>query len=457
MLPPMQSRPPTAAPPRRPRTPGALLLTLALLLTACADPPRALDAAVADPSDAFAPDPNDDAPPPDAIADAMADATLDAAPDTALDATLDATPDAIPDTSLDATPDATDSPDALPDALPDAAPPPCPDPPGARCNPILIDTFPTQLNGDTTHAPEALIDTYACAPDTPETGGEIWHVIDIPTEALLTATLDDQPGDATDIDLHLLPAPDPDTCPPGATRANITLTRYLTPGRWWLIADTWTGPDAIPRAGPYQLNLDLTPLDGPCAFEARPLRMHWPDCDPTIDCYTDPDTGDTLLRTPAYGPIVKEAHLVTQAEPFPQGWPIAARDGIDNHYAISQQATAYAMNRREPWAPAGEGGSEWGQSATARPLPVIDEAWYVTQYWRDRPPPGTRLIVLDPTTHRAVVTAGGYETGPGSNTAVAGASEETHHHLGTTHRDPLLIGFARDQTLPLGPINCFPR
>ncbi|MEZ4436073.1 MAG: hypothetical protein R3F65_27060 [bacterium] len=105
-------------------------------------------------------------------------------------------------------------------------------------------------------------------------------------------------------------------------------------------------------------------------------------------------------------------------------------------------------------APAGEGGSQWGQSAHARPLPVLDEAWYVNQYWRQRPPPGTRIIVYNPDNGRAVVAAGGYETGPGQNTAIAGASEETHHHLGTTHRDPLLVGFAADQQLPLGPIDC---
>lgn len=464
---PARAQPPTPAahaPTSAPAPLTAAPLTaaiLALLLIACADPPA---------------DPIDQPPGHDAATDTAADTAADTALDD-IDHDLDAiagadgtpAPDIMPD-AIDATPDPIDPPlDAtLPDATPpDATPPdatpdhglPCPDPPGARCKPIAIDTFPAELHGDTTTAPEARIDAYTCAPTIDERGGEVWHVIDLPTPALLTARLDDQPGDDVDIDLHLLAEPDPldpldrlDRLSPCLARANATLTRYLPPGRWSIVLDTWTAPDGRPRAGAYTLTLDLTPLDGPCAYDPRPLRMVWPTCDPTLDCYQDADA--TWLRTPAHGPVVKEAHLVTDAEAFPEGWPIAARDAIDRHYAISEATTAYAMPRREPWAPAGEGGSEWGQSAHARPLPVLDEAWYVNQYWRQRPPPGTRMIVYNPANGRAVVAAGGYETGPGAHTAIAGASEEIHHHLGTTHRDPLLVGFAADPALPLGPIDC---
>lgn len=461
-LPPTEALPPTRALPApsapviapRPRSaaaprPASAACAIALLLTACADPQDdhlALDGAIDVMHDGI--DHGADATldgtadiSSDGIFDSMPDGTVDIIPDGTLDTLSDGTADTMPDASVDAMPD-------TPDATPDA----CPDPPGARCNPIPVDTFPALLHGDTTAAPEARIDAYTCAPATDERGGEVWHAIDLQAPALLTARLDDQPGDATDIDLHLLTDPDPAPLADCFARANVTLTRHLPPGRWYLVLDTWTGADGRPRAGAYTLTLELTPLDGPCAYDPRPLRMVWPDCDPTLDCYRDADA--TWLRTPAHGPVVKEAHLVTDAEAFPQGWPIAARDAIDRHYAISEATTAYAMPRREPWAPAGEGGSQWGQSAHARPLPVLDEAWYVNQYWRQRPPPGTRMIVYNPQNGRAVVAAGGYETGPGANTAIAGASEETHHHLGTTHRDPLLVGFAADQALPLGPIDC---
>jgi len=32
--------------------------------------------------------------------------------------------------------------------------------------------------------------------------------------------------------------------------------------------------------------------------------------------------------------------------------------------------------------------------------------------------------------------------------------EEIHHYMGTGHGDTLTVGFAVDQTLPLGPIVC---
>ena len=64
------------------------------------------------------------------------------------------------------------------------------------------------------------------------------------------------------------------------------------------------------------------------------------------------------------------------------------------------------------------------------------------------------MLVRNPTNGRAVVTSAGYETGPGSNTAIAGVVEEVHLHLGSSHREALEIGFLEDQSLPLGPIVC---
>ena len=85
---------------------------------------------------------------------------------------------------------------------------------------------------------------------------------------------------------------------------------------------------------------------------------------------------------------------------------------------------------------------------------IRDRAWYVNMYWRNRPDKGTRMFVIDPYTGAGVVASGGYETGPGSNTAIGGAVEEIHKVLATTHRDRLIMGFAVDQDLPLGPITC---
>ena len=243
---------------------------------------------------------------------------------------------------------------------------------------------------------------------------------------------------------------DPASC---LVRDNRALQRLLAPGVYYLVADTWVNGSGRALPGPYELTVDFHPTDGdPCAMVPVDLRMVWRACDGTLDCYEA--DGERFLRTPAFGPVVKEAHLVTVQDDFGGGWPAASRDGMAAHYALSEAATGYVMDRREPWAPEGEGGSQWGQAAYGRPLPVVDEAWYVNMYWRDRPDPGRRMILRNPENDRTVVAAAGYETGPGSNTAVGGASEEIHHHLGSNHRTRLLMGFAADDALPLGPIDC---
>lgn len=180
--------------------------------------------------------------------------------------------------------------------------------------------------------------------------------------------------------------------------------------------------------------------------------MVWSSCDPGLDCFEQ--GGKRYLRTPAIGPVVKEAHLVTVEEDFPATWPSSSRDQIARHYALSAQTTGYVMSRTEAWAPAGEGGSMYGQGSTGRKVPVEEEAWYVNMYWRQRPAAGTRMIITNPANGRAVVAAAGYETGPGANTAIGGVTEEIHDYLGTSHRGTLMLGFAEDQTLPYGPIDC---
>jgi hypothetical protein len=55
---------------------------------------------------------------------------------------------------------------------------------------------------------------------------------------------------------------------------------------------------------------------------------------------------------------------------------------------------------------------------------------------------------------RAVVVAAGYETGPGDLDHVGGVTEEAHAYLGSSHSSTLTLGFAVDQSLPLGPIAC---
>lgn len=325
---------------------------------------------------------------------------------------------------------------------------------GDICNPIPIDAFPYSDSRDTTQAPSDQFDSYDCAPSTDESGGEYFYELTLDERGIVSIDVSDEAG--VDIDVHLLDGPDAGMC---LARDDTSISLTLDPGTYFLVADTWTNGSGIEQSGPYTLNVDFIPLaGGACETYPLDLKMFWTSCDPSLDCFEGVDSSDgqtyRWLRTPAVGPVVKEAHLVTVMDDFGGGWPNSFTDQIDEHYALSQAATGYVMNRSEPWAPAGEGGSEFGQGSTGAPLPVIEEAWYVNMYWRDRPAKGTRMIVRNPANGRAVVAAAGYETGPGNNSRIGGASEEIHHYLGTSHLDTLEMGFAVDDSLPFGPIDC---
>ncbi len=326
--------------------------------------------------------------------------------------------------------------------------PPCA-PEGAWDCPIAVEAFPYSDARDTTDAPESVVDAYACAPATDESGGEFVYRVEVPAEGALVVRVDDVSGDDVDVDVHLLESADPDTC---RARDNRETSWIVEPGTWYVVVDTWA-QNGTEFPGAYVLDISFAAAPtGRCAFAPRDLRMFWDDCAPGIDCAMD--GADVLLHTPSAGPVVQEAHLVTVADDFGGGWPTSFTDQIDAHYALSEAATGYVMDRGEPWAPSGEGGSEFGQGATGDPLPVLDEAWYVNMYWRDKPAKGTRMLVWNPATGGVVVASGGYETGPGANDAIGGATEEVHDVLGTGHRDSLVIGFAADASLPLGPIDC---
>ncbi len=326
---------------------------------------------------------------------------------------------------------------------------------GTRACPVEVAVLPFEDMRDTRSAPEAALDGYACAPDVSEAGPEWVYRVQIARRGLLVVEVADDADAGVDIDVHLLSAPEASAC---LSRDNRRTARLVEPGEVWVVADTYVNADGVPQAGPFTLRMTLDAVDaGRCAVVPQELEMVWRVCAPNIDCVERENAQGEVarfVRTPSVGPVVKEAHLVTVEDDFGGGWPNAFEDGIEAHWRLSQAATGYAMERREPWAPAGEGGSEFGQSAYGRPLPVLEEAWYVNMYWRRRPAPGTRVLVRNPENGRAVVAAGGYETGPGDPGALGGVAEEVHHHLGTNHRDILEIGFLADPNLPFGPIEC---
>lgn len=308
---------------------------------------------------------------------------------------------------------------------------------GAACPPglVCVTSLPFHDERDTTFATERALSRYSCAPNTNEGGPEFIYRVAIRETGILGVRVRD--GAFVDIDVHLLTALREDAC---VGRNDEALSRVVEPGTYYVVADTWVDGMGAVHLGAYTLDITFTPL--------REIA-----CDMRTESL--PRVQGDVLTMPATGAVVLEAHLVTTAERTDGGWPSAASDGLAAHYALSEAQTGYVMRRDQVWAPFGEGGSQWGQGSTVKPPPLA-EGWYVNMYWRNRPPAGRRMIIRQPQGRLAVVAAAGYETGPGSPTAIGGATEEIHDFLGTRHRDTLTMGFAVDDTLPYGPVLCAP-
>ncbi|NOZ87768.1 MAG: hypothetical protein GXP49_16210 [Deltaproteobacteria bacterium] len=308
---------------------------------------------------------------------------------------------------------------------------------GSFCNPIVISQFPFEHSWDTSRSGLSENDIYSCAPDLDESGPEVVYMIDAGQTGVLTVRVQDSPENGVDVDIHLLSSPNPGDC---ITRANSEFTTWLDIGeKYFLVVDTYV-KDGVPQAGPYTLTVGFVPApQGDCTMLHGSVTLKW-----------------GTLALPATGPVVKEAHMVTTAEKFDgNGWPDNSTDGLARHIELSSNVTGFLADRTETWCPYGEGGSQWGQGSSVKP-PLEYEAWYICMYWTSasKPDPGTRMIVTNPVTGRSVVAIAGYETGPGSSSAIAGVVEEVHQVLGTAHRSKLMVGFARDQDLDPGPVDC---
>jgi hypothetical protein len=318
--------------------------------------------------------------------------------------------------------------DSAGDSGSDSAHAPCPD--GVIC----VDSFPFAHAGDTSTSGTSDFDVYSCKTSSDESGPEIIYQIDVPEDGFLSAAVYDTGG--VDVDVHILTALDPAAC---LDRGHHHARAHVGPGTYYVVVDTFVGSDVF--SGPYRVEIGhYIPSRGPCATETGFMERVR-------------DGGDHL-QMPATGPVVLEAHLVTQEEPQP--YPSTSTEELDEHYVMSQERSGFVMHRSQNWAPL-EGGNFYGAGIGSPDLfPVIDEHWYVCMFWtRDaRPARGTKMIFKDPESEHAVVVAAGYETGPGDLDNIAGTTEETHFYLGTPHQGQLQLGIATDQALPFGPRIC---
>ncbi len=308
---------------------------------------------------------------------------------------------------------------------------PCPD--GLVC----IEAFPYSETFDSGVEGVSNWGSYSCAPTTDEGGAEVLFRVNLVAPGFLNVVISD--GEGVDIDVHILGDLDPEDC---IVRGHHDAHAALEAGTYYLSADTWVDGSGVAQEGLFTLSAGLLePEPGDCSMEPG-----------SLDRVGD---GGQALAMPATGQVALEAHLVTVDDGYGSegsgAWPQSGTEDIEDHYALSQEASGFLMHRDQPWCP--QEGSEYGQAAYYDKVPVEDEAWYVNMYWAQRPAGGTRMIVRA-ANGRAVVAAAGYETGPGDLDFIGGASEEIHRYLDTTHGSELTLGFAVDEDLPLGPIDC---
>ena len=114
-------------------------------------------------------------------------------------------------------------------------------------------------------------DRYApCAPAIAEDGPEVVFTVVPAQDGVLVVAVDDVPGDAVDIDVHLLEQPAATAC---VARANVGLRHPVVAGRrLWIVADTWhDGARALTGAFRLTVSLEISPT-GPCPLDMSAIE-----------------------------------------------------------------------------------------------------------------------------------------------------------------------------------------
>jgi|GEM_PF-1973427 len=163
-------------------------------------------------------------------------------------------PDEPPD-EPDEPPDEPDEPPDEPDEPPDEPDEP-PDEPD-ELDGVLVESLPFVDTWDTTLG-ESVMDAYACAPGTNESGPEIVYRVTTPTAGLLTATLSGLPSDV-DVDVHILDGDAPASC---VDRGHWDAAAFLGPGDHTVVVDSWVDSSGVAYPGEYTVTIGFTPADG---------------------------------------------------------------------------------------------------------------------------------------------------------------------------------------------------
>ena len=304
---------------------------------------------------------------------------------------------------------------------------------GGIC-PIVVTDFSKTISGNTSGSKNN-ITTYTGCGDQNESGPENYYEFRLNEPGyIFVATTEPSGGD---VDVHLLTSLNAASCL--ARNDKMLMHRINSAGTYYVSVDTF-GKSS--NAGAYNLKITFIGDSSKCAMTATTEKR-------VSSCGN--------LGLPRIGQVVQEAHLVTDWDQSQHGsswWPSSFTDGLAAHKAHSAEWTG--LNVGNDWCPSGEGGCKYGQGCTGKAVPWKAEAWYINMYWSGsgRPAKGERYLVLNPYTGKAVVTAAGYESGPGDCSMMGGAVYEIHSYLGTKHKSSLSFGHLKNQSYEYGPIAC---
>lgn len=219
------------------------------------------------------------------------------------------------------------------------------------------------------------------------------------------------------------------------------------------------GPKPTPAPQPVPAPKD------PCAMVVEKQRLQHKVCGSDGKC----ERWEYIQDMPVTKPVAKEAHyLIAGLDP---------KSVTDQHTGVADHVNrtcellkgkwakwypgqssdcrqAY-KNGRGSWTPAEGGGI--GRGSTGKLYPSVEcEAMSGNMYWGvgSAPKPGTRYIVKNPATGKAVVACFGWEAGPGNSKWGGGVVREVFAYVGGDHGTVLTLGKAVDQGLPFGPVEC---
>lgn len=306
---------------------------------------------------------------------------------------------------------------------------------GSDC-PQVVRDFSKVIAGNTKNGTNKITTYGGQCSDTNESGPEQSYVFKVDEPGVLVVGTTEPSGG--DVDVHLLSSLTASGC---LARGDKGLSLHVKAGIYYVNVDTY---QSTSNAGSYNLKITFFPDSGKCGMEVTDItRINTPK----------------VVTLPATGKVVQEAHMVTDYDQEENGknwWPSTSNEKLAEHKAHSAEWTG--VDYGGDWCPSGEGGCEYGQGATGKAIPWKAEAYYVCMYWNSasKPKPGTRFLVVNPQTGKAIVAAAGYETGPGDGSKIGGAVYEIHKKLGTSHDSTLTFGKLKSdaQSLEFGPIDC---